>query len=83
MRRLMDLDSRYGLFTVVIPLAIVSYGTIFIGCIAMDRQKELRWFRVQSISRRELEMEEEREEMMRILAIGDDYENQPAPQMED
>ena len=78
-RRLMDIDERYALFTVVAPLAVVCYATVYVGCIAMDRQKELRWLRVQSLSKRQHELDEERQALEAILSMSDDEYEFKAP----
>ena len=79
-RKFKEHDDRYGTFTVTAPLSLVTYAFIYVGCIAMDRQKELRWLRVQSISHRDLEMEEEREVLEDFLAkTEEDYEMKQPP----
>jgi len=79
-RKLANLDERYGLFTVVIPMAVVCYTVVYVGVLALDRQKELRWLRVQSVSKRELAMQEERAllEAM-LLQTDDEYEFKAPP----
>ena len=77
---MVSLDDRYGLFTVVIPLAVVCYTVVYVGCLAIDRQKELRWFRVQSVSKRELALEEERATLeAMLLRTEDEYDFQQPP----
>jgi hypothetical protein len=79
-RKLVSLDDRYGLFTVVLPLAVVCYTVIYVGVMALDRQKELRWLRVQSVSKRELALQEERELLEAVLLqTEDDYEFKSPP----
>ena len=79
-RKMIDIDERYGLFTVVAPLAAICYATVYVGCIAMDRQKELRWLRMQSISKRQHDLEEEHETLRKMLNLtDDDYEFIPPP----
>ena len=79
-RYMMRLDDRYGAFTVVIPLAVVCYTVIYVGCLALDRQKELRWLRVQSVSKREFQLQEERDTLEAMLSqTEDNYELKPTP----
>ena len=82
-RRLLNLDERYGAFTVVLPLAVVCYTVIYVGVLALDRQKELRWLRVQSISKRELAMQEERATLeAMLLKVEDDYDYKTPPSVD-
>ena len=79
-RKLIDLDERYGLFTVVAPLAAICYATVYVGCVAMDRQKELRWLRMQSITQRQLDLEDEQNTLRHMLSLTDDsYDFVPPP----
>jgi hypothetical protein len=78
------LDEKFGLFTVCMPLIGICYGTVYIGCYAMDRQKELRWLRVQSISFKEFQKKEEEEMLDRMMAKynEDNYELVEIPKIE-
>ena len=79
-RKLVSLDDRYGLFTVVLPMGVVCYTVIYVGVLALDRQKELRWLRVQSVSKRELALQEERDMLeAMLLQTEDDYEFKSPP----
>ena len=73
-KRVVWLDEKYGLFTVCLPLIMICYCTVYIGCFAMDRQKELRWLRVQSLSFKEFQKQEEAQTLQKFLEITqDDY----------
>lgn len=81
-RRFWRFEGRFGLVTSGIPLMGACYFLMYVGVVVMDKQAEHRYMRVQSLSTRELSLQEEYEAIQSMLLKADDMDagvNVPAP----
>ncbi|BAM40305.1 conserved hypothetical protein [Theileria orientalis strain Shintoku] len=86
-RKLKRFDKRSGFFTLGVPSLIVMMGIIVTGTFIVDKQLEVKYLREQSLSKRELTLKEEHEEMLKMLnkvVPSDKLDNSvPIPKIED
>jgi len=85
LHRLTRFDSRTGLLSAGLPLAIMMGTMITVGTIVIDKQFELRDMRIKSMTNRELQNEREHKMMEKFLRKEDteNYENKPVPRPEE
>ncbi|XP_026193253.1 uncharacterized protein LOC113147314 [Cyclospora cayetanensis] len=60
-------DRRTGFFSAAMPMAILLGTTIAAGTAILDKQMEIRYWRRQSVSERELQQQEQREQLFQFL----------------
>ncbi len=81
-RRFWRFEGRFGIVTSGIPLMAACYFLMYVGVVVMDKQAEHRYMRVQSLSTRELSLQEEYDAIQSMLLKADKMdagENVPVP----
>jgi len=85
-KRLKRFDGRSGFFTLGVPSLAVMLSIIVTGTFLIDKQLELKYLREQSVTKREQTLQEEHEEMVKMLTKvipTDDLNNSiPVPQLD-
>ena len=74
-RRFWRFEGRFGLVTSGIPLIGMCYFMMYVGTVVMDKQAEHRYLRVQSLTSRELSLQEEYDAIQDMLRKADQQEN--------
>lgn len=86
-RRLKRFDRRSGFFTLGVPSLVVMMSIIVTGTFLVDKQLEVKYLREQSVTKRELTLREEHEQMLRMLnkvVPADKLDNSvPIPKLEE
>lgn len=83
-RRFWRFEGRFGLVTSGIPLMGACYFLMYVGVVVMDKQAEHRYMRVQSLSTRELSLQEEYDAIQSMLLKAekmDMIDNVPGPKI--
>ncbi|KAF4662318.1 hypothetical protein FOZ61_002578 [Perkinsus olseni] len=79
-KRLWRFDQQYWVFSAGIPLCIMTYFGVYVGCVVMDKQYEMKYLRKQSLSYRENTLEDEHRMMADMIERAkDDFEMVPVP----
>ena len=82
-RRFWRFEGRFGLVTSGIPLIGMCYFMMYVGTVVMDKQAEHRYLRVQSLTKREMSLQEEYDAIQDMLRKADkmdaNFENVPVP----
>ncbi|KAF4677865.1 hypothetical protein FOL47_008930 [Perkinsus chesapeaki] len=75
-----SISSMYWVFSAGIPLCIMTYFGVYVGCVVMDKQYEMKYLRKQSLSYRENTLEDEHRMMADMIERAkDDFEMIPVP----
>ena len=70
-RQFWRFEGRFGLVTSGIPLIAMCYFMMYVGVVVMDKQAEHRYMRVQSLTARELSLQEEHDAIRDMLLKAD------------
>ncbi|ORM41670.1 uncharacterized protein BXIN_2810 [Babesia sp. Xinjiang] len=68
LRRVQRFDKRSGFLSIGVPSLLVLFSVLAAGTIIVDKQLACKFARASSISKRELTLKEEHEEMLKMLA---------------
>ncbi|CDR94089.1 hypothetical protein, conserved [Babesia bigemina] len=86
-RRLQRFDKRSGFFTIGGPTLLVLFTVLVAGTVIVDKQLECKFARASSLSKRELTLREEHDEMLKMLSAvtpTDQLDNSvPLPKIEE
>lgn len=66
--RVLRFDRRTGFFSAGLPMTLLLVSTIAAGTLIIDKQMEVRYWRRQSLSERELQIQDQHQQLMRFLA---------------
>lgn len=64
---LANCERNTGLFSTALPLITVTSFFVGIGVLIIDKQREMAFYRIQSVGLREHQLNEEREQLIHFL----------------
>ncbi|EDO06565.1 hypothetical protein BBOV_II006150 [Babesia bovis T2Bo] len=67
-KRILKFEKRSGFLSIGVPSLFVLFGVLVAGTVIVDKQLECKYARASSISKRELTLKEEHDEMQKMLA---------------
>eukprot|EP00400_MALV-I_sp_L67-5_P000376 gene376-488_t len=79
-RILADKEARFGMLTLMVPLATIMITTFSVATFVIDKQFQLRFFRAKSVSIREHSLQEEHEVLAQMLSVTEEeFDNKAVP----
>ena len=82
-RKFWRFEGRFGIVTSGIPLIGMCYFMMYVGTVVMDKQAEHRYMRVQSLTNREMSLQDEYDAIQAMLRKAeknsDDWDTVPVP----
>lgn len=82
---LFDLYLLSGMFSVAIPVAVMTGAIIGLGVLIIDKQRELSHYRHISVGVRDFKLQEEHDQLMAFMKTAtvpkEEIEHVPVPQL--